>query len=84
LLINLILDDDPAITRNYPVVKKEGRTLFSEITIPHFNDGRGAALWFTASPLYDTGGAIIGAIVAALSLSLFGDEPLRRRCPRLG
>jgi PAS domain S-box-containing protein len=62
LLINLVLDNNPAIAEKYPFVKREGKTLFSEITIPHFNDGRGAALWFTASPLYDTGGAIIGAI----------------------
>ena len=40
------------LLNRYPFVKKEGRTLFSEITIPHFNEGRGAALWFTASPLY--------------------------------
>ena len=26
------------------------------------NDGKGAALWFTASPLYDTRGRIVGAI----------------------
>ena len=62
LLINLVLDNDPAIAEKYPFVKKEGRTLFSEIKIPHFNEGRGAALWFTASPLYDTGGTIVGAI----------------------
>jgi len=62
LLINLVLEDDPAIGEKYPFVKREGRTLFSEITIPHFNNGRGAALWFTASPLYDRKGEIVGAI----------------------
>jgi PAS domain S-box-containing protein len=62
LLINLVLDNDPAIAEKYPFVKREGRTLFSEITIPHFNEGRGAALWFTASPLYDRKGEIAGAI----------------------
>jgi len=62
LLINLVLDDDQAIAEKYPFVKREGKTLFSEIRIPHFNNGRGAVLWFTASPLYDTGGAIVGAI----------------------
>ncbi|MDD1682044.1 MAG: PAS domain S-box protein, partial [Methanoregula sp.] len=62
LLINLVLDNNPAIAKKYPFVKREGKTLFSEIRIPHFNDGRGAVLWFTASPLYDTGGAIVGAI----------------------
>jgi PAS domain S-box-containing protein len=62
VLINLVLHDDPALAGKYPSVKKEGRTLFSEITIPHFNEGKGAVLWFTASPLYDTEGAIVGAI----------------------
>jgi PAS domain S-box-containing protein len=62
LLINLVLEEDTGIAAKYPFVKKEGRTLFSEITIPHFNDGRGAALWFTASPLYDKKGDVVGAI----------------------
>lgn len=42
--------------------KKNGHTLFSEITIPHLNDGRGATLWFTATPLYNIRGDITGAI----------------------
>ena len=62
LLINLVLEDDPDVAAKYPFVKKEGKTLFSEITIPHFNDGRGAALWFTASPLYNRKGEMAGAI----------------------
>ncbi|WP_292346742.1 MULTISPECIES: PAS domain S-box protein [unclassified Methanoregula] len=69
LLINLVLDDDPAIAEKYPFVKREGKTLFSEITIPHFNEGRGAALWFTASPLYDKDGAIVGAIESIREIS---------------
>ncbi|MCX6684124.1 MAG: PAS domain S-box protein [Methanoregula sp.] len=62
ILINLVLMDDPATIARYPYIKRDGKNLFSEITIPHFNDGRGAALWFTASPLYDTKGTIVGAI----------------------
>jgi PAS domain S-box-containing protein len=62
ILIDLVLSDDPAIDARYPYVKRDGKNLFSEITIPHFNEGRGAALWFTASPLYDNEGNIIGAI----------------------
>ena len=69
LLINLVLDDDPAIVEKYPFVKREGKTLFSEITIPHFNEGRGAALWFTASPLYDKDGAVVGAIESIREIS---------------
>ena len=62
LLIDIVLDDDPAIVERYPFVKREEKTLFSEITIPHFNEGRGAALWFTASPLFNRKGEIAGAI----------------------
>jgi PAS domain S-box-containing protein len=62
ILIDLVLSDDPAIDARYPYVKREGKNLFSEITIPHFNEGRGAALWFTTSLLYDTRGNIVGAI----------------------
>jgi PAS domain S-box-containing protein len=62
ILINLVLMDDPATVARYPYIKRDGKTLFSEITIPHFNEGRGAALWFTASPLYDSKGTVVGAI----------------------
>ncbi|OPX64127.1 MULTISPECIES: PAS domain S-box protein [unclassified Methanoregula] len=62
LLIDLVLNDSPEIAKKYPFVKREGKTLISEITIPHFNDGKGAALWFTASPLYDRKGTVAGAI----------------------
>ncbi|MDD1693121.1 MAG: PAS domain S-box protein [Methanoregula sp.] len=70
LLIDLVLaDNDKTTTARYPYIKRDGKTLFSEITIPHFNDGRGAALWFTASPLYDTRGNVIGAIESIREIS---------------
>ncbi len=62
ILIDLVLRDDPATAEKYPFIQREGNTLFSEITIPHFNNGLGAVLWFTASPLYNTRGEVIGAI----------------------
>lgn len=62
ILIDLVLTDDPATVAKYPMIQREGNNLFSEITIPHFNAGMGAALWFTASPLYNTRGEVIGAI----------------------
>jgi PAS domain S-box-containing protein len=62
LLIDLVLRDDPDTGARYPYIKHDGKTFFSEITIPHFHGGRGAALWFTASPLYDTMGNVVGAI----------------------
>ncbi|MDP3565099.1 MAG: PAS domain S-box protein, partial [Methanoregula sp.] len=62
ILIDLILKEDTVTAGKYPAITRDGTTLFSEITIPHFNNGQGAALWFTASPLYNTQGTIIGAI----------------------
>jgi len=62
ILIDLIIRDDPVTAGKYPAIRRDGTTLVSEITIPHFNNGRGAALWFIASPLYDMAGTIVGAI----------------------
>jgi PAS domain S-box-containing protein len=62
ILIDLVIKDDPATAAKYPSITREGNKLKSEIHLPHFNDGQGADLWFTASPLYDTQGNIIGAI----------------------
>jgi PAS domain S-box-containing protein len=62
ILIDLVLKDDPVTEAKYPVITRDGTTLFSEITIPHFNNGMGAELWFTASPLFDTRNTVVGAI----------------------
>ncbi|MFH0966990.1 MAG: PAS domain-containing protein, partial [Methanobacteriota archaeon] len=62
ITVDLVLHDDPAVVAKYPFLKKEGNSLISEIFIPHLNEGRGAHLWFIASPLYDEIGNITGAI----------------------
>jgi PAS domain S-box-containing protein len=62
ILIDLVLRDDPATTGKYQNIIRDQKNLISEATIPHFNNGKGASLWFIASPLYDTRGAIVGAI----------------------
>jgi PAS domain S-box-containing protein len=62
ILIDLILGDDPEAAEHYPFIIRDGKKLISETLIPHFNDGNGAYLWFTASPLYDTKGMVAGAI----------------------
>ena len=46
----------------YPDIKKDGDKLVAEIFIPHFHNGSGTYLWFTASPLFDSAGKITGAI----------------------
>ena len=62
LLIDLVLKNDPEIDRKYPYVLRSGKKLYSEVFLPDRNSGSGALLWFTASPLYDTKGRVIGAI----------------------
>ena len=62
ILIDLVLNNDPAMVARYPYVKRDGNTLISETTIPHFNNGRGAVVWFIASPLYDNRGTVVGVI----------------------
>jgi PAS domain S-box-containing protein len=62
ILIDLVLKDLPAIVAQYPYVKREGGHLFSEISLPRLNTKKDVSLWFTASPLYGDGGAVIGAI----------------------
>jgi len=62
ILIDLIFGSQEMVAGKYPYIRKEGDRYFSEIFIPHLNGGKGAHLWFTASPLYDTAGRIVGAI----------------------
>jgi PAS domain S-box-containing protein len=62
ILIDLVLRDKKEITKRYPHVTQSGNRLVSEYFIPHLYGGRGAYLWFIASPLYDTKGNVTGAI----------------------
>jgi len=45
---------------NFVEINKD--TLYAESFVPFLNDGKGAYLWLTASPLYDCDGNIVGAI----------------------
>lgn len=62
LLLDLILRDDPVTYSKYSSIKRDGEHLSAEITISHFHEGTGASFWFTASPLYDNLGVVVGAI----------------------
>jgi len=62
ILVDLVIRNDPATAAKYASIIREGNKIKSEIHIPHFNDGEGADFWFTASPLYDIQGNVIGAI----------------------
>ena len=62
ILVDLVLEDDPDVAALYPFIIQDGEKLISEVTLPHFNNGKGAHFWFTSTPLYDTKGTIVGAI----------------------
>ena len=62
LLVDLVLRDDSDIAAKYPLIIQEGNKLISEGSLRHFNNGKGAYFWFTSTPLYNTKGAIVGAI----------------------
>ncbi len=62
VLIDLILSWDETTASHYTSIQEEGTNLISEAFVPGLHAGRGAHLWFTASPLIDTLGNVIGAI----------------------
>jgi PAS domain S-box-containing protein len=62
VLLDLILSYDIAFAQTYENVRQEGDALISEKFIPDICGGKGAYLWFVASPLYDAQGNTVGAI----------------------
>ncbi|MHB8164611.1 MAG: hybrid sensor histidine kinase/response regulator [Methanoregula sp.] len=62
ILLDLVLNDDEEIWKKYPQIIRKDHKFISEIYIPILYGGKGASLWFIASPLYDTHGNITGAI----------------------
>jgi PAS domain S-box-containing protein len=62
ILIDLVFKDDEEIKKYYSFIQRDGDKFFSEIYIQRLYAGKGAYLWFIVAPLYDTKGAVIGAI----------------------
>jgi len=62
ILIDLAFRYDETAAEPYPGIRKESDRLTAEVFIPHLNNGKGAYLWFTSSPFYDSRGEISGAI----------------------
>ena len=69
ITIDLVFSDHEEIRDKYPFFIKKGDRSIAEIFIPHLCGGKGAFLWFIASPLYDTDGKIIGAIESIRNIS---------------
>ena len=81
ILIDLILRGEDVVAGKYSRIWKEGDKYISEIYIPHLNCGKGAYLWFTASPLYNTEGQITGAIESIRDITgrKWTEEQLKKR-----
>ncbi|MDO9034844.1 MAG: PAS domain S-box protein, partial [Methanoregula sp.] len=62
ILLDLVLREDKETERKYPHIIRKDNKLISEISIPLLYGGKGAYLWFIASPLYDTHRNLVGAI----------------------
>ena len=62
LLLDLVIDITLPVNRYYDVITREGRKIVSEKFVPNLYGGKGAYLWFTASPIYDSRGNLAGAI----------------------
>ncbi|MGV8109866.1 SpoIIE family protein phosphatase [Methanospirillum sp.] len=61
MLANLILLPDEEIEKRYNHINRDGDTLVVDIFIPSFGKD-GTYFWAKASPLYDPGGNVVGAI----------------------
>jgi len=61
ILLDFVFFWDQEIEKQYSFIKKEGDALYTETEVP-FVRGESRILWGKASPLYDIGGNIVGAI----------------------
>ncbi|PKL57807.1 MAG: two-component system response regulator, partial [Methanomicrobiales archaeon HGW-Methanomicrobiales-5] len=62
LLIDLVLTENSGAEKKYEYIQHDGEKITSEAYVPSIFSGKGAYLWGTASPLYDSTGNLIGAI----------------------
>jgi len=62
ILVDAVLRADATIEAKYPSLERRDGKLIAEIYAPVFYGGKGAYVWFVASPLYDSEGRITGAI----------------------
>jgi len=69
ILIDLVLNWDEEWAKKYSSIRKEADKIVAEIFISHLYGGKGAFFWIVASPLYDSNGAVIGAIESLRNIS---------------
>ncbi len=61
-LLDMVLAGATDLEKKYNFVRREADSLFAEVFDPYLYDGKGAYLWATASPLFDSDGKVVGAI----------------------
>jgi PAS domain S-box-containing protein len=61
-LLDLLDKDDKEIASNYQYVQRKGNTLYAEVFTPALFGGRGAHVWATGAPIFDSKGKRLGAI----------------------
>ncbi len=62
VLLDLILNPDPALESHFDSVRHDGDRLVAEVFSPRLRGGQGAHLWLIASPLFGADGLLAGAI----------------------
>lgn len=62
ILIDLVGAPDLQAEGQYEYIHRKGDTLYAETFVPRLRGGQDAYLWAKASPLYDRGGNLAGAI----------------------
>jgi PAS domain S-box-containing protein len=81
ILIDLVLNKNKNIEKQYPYLKRTGDKIITEIWSSNLYSGKGAHIGIIASPLYDTSGNIIGAIEAIRDVTdkKEAEEKLKRK-----
>jgi CheY-like chemotaxis protein len=69
IFVDMVLQDVPELHSQYQYINREGDRLIAERYVPTLNNGQGAHLWITSSPLYDSEGNINGVIGSLRDIS---------------
>jgi diguanylate cyclase (GGDEF)-like protein/PAS domain S-box-containing protein len=62
VLIDLIFSDAEIVKKHCKFIEQKGNMLYAEFYVQSVFGGKGALLWATASPLFDSNGNFVGAI----------------------
>ncbi len=69
ILIDLVLNEDPDLKKRYSSFRNEGEKIIGDTYTPTLYGGKGAYLWGSASPLFDSAGNRTGAIEVIRDIS---------------